>query len=90
MTKAEMAPLGVNGIKLESFIFDVFPKAEHMAVLSCQRAAEFSPVKNAPGSAEDSPDTARKHISALHRKVLAAAGVEVAGDADGLVEISPL
>jgi hypothetical protein len=32
------------------------------------RAEEFSPVKNAPGSASDSPDTARAHLMALHSR----------------------
>ena len=43
-----------NGIKLESFIIDVFEAAERMAVLEVQRQHEFSPVKNKPGSAADS------------------------------------
>ena len=89
MDKAAMAAAfgGVpNGIKLESFIFDVFPAAQRMAALEVERAAEFSPVKNAPGSAEDSPDTARALLSALHRGWLAAAGARVEGD--GLVEVS--
>ena len=76
-----------NGIKLESFIFDVFPAAKAMAVLEIDRAAEFSPVKNAPGSAEDSPDTARALLSALHRQWVAAAGGRVEGE--GVVEVSP-
>ena len=75
-----------NGIKLESFIFDVFPAARSMAVLEINRAAEFSPVKNAPGSAEDSPDTARAISSALHRGWLSSAGAKVVGE--GLVEVS--
>jgi UDP-N-acetylglucosamine/UDP-N-acetylgalactosamine diphosphorylase len=75
-----------NGIKLESFIFDVFPAAKSMAVLEIDRAAEFSPVKNAPGSAEDSPDTARAIVGALHRKWLLAAGAAVEGE--GIVEVS--
>jgi UDP-N-acetylglucosamine pyrophosphorylase len=75
-----------NGIKLESFIFDVFPAAKKMAVLEIDRSEEFSPVKNAPGSAEDSPDTARAIVGALHRKWLLAAGAEVEGA--GQVEVS--
>jgi UDP-N-acetylglucosamine/UDP-N-acetylgalactosamine diphosphorylase len=39
---------GYTGLKLESFIFDVFPAATAMAVLEVPRDAEFSPVKNAP------------------------------------------
>jgi UDP-N-acetylglucosamine/UDP-N-acetylgalactosamine diphosphorylase len=88
MTKAELAGLGNTGIKLESFIFDIFPAARRMAVLEIAREEEFSPVKNAPGSSEDSPDTARALIEALHRGWLVKAGAAVAGD--GVVEVSPL
>ena len=76
-----------NGIKLESFIFDVFPAAESMAVMEIDRAAEFSPVKNAPGSAEDSPDTARALMAALHAGWVTAAGARIEGE--GMVEVSP-
>jgi UDP-N-acetylglucosamine/UDP-N-acetylgalactosamine diphosphorylase len=92
-----------NGVKLESFIFDVFPAAERLVALEILREEEFSPVKNAPGAAEDSPDTARALVSALHRRWLAAAGAEfepasapaaaataAAAAAGGLVEVSPL
>jgi UDP-N-acetylglucosamine/UDP-N-acetylgalactosamine diphosphorylase len=84
-----------NGIKLESFIFDVFPAAERLVALEILREEEFSPVKNAPGSSEDSPDTARALVSALHRRWLAAAGATIeeaagAGTGAALVEISPL
>jgi len=93
MSKAEQAAVlghaGNNGIKLESFIFDVFPRSKHMAVLQVPREAEFSPVKNAPGSADDSPDTARALVSALHGKWLASAGVSDAASF-ALVEVSPL
>jgi UDP-N-acetylglucosamine/UDP-N-acetylgalactosamine diphosphorylase len=77
-----------NGIKLESFIFDVFEAAERMVLLEVSREDEFSPVKNAPGSASDSPDTARALLSEEGRRWLEAAGVTVEGD--GLLEISPL
>ena len=93
-TKAEMAELGVNGIKLESFIFDVFPASKSMAVLEIVREEEFSPLKNAPGSKEDSPDTARALISALHRAWLSANGAVLPpAPADpwaDAVEVSPL
>lgn len=51
-----------------------------------ERSAEFAPVKNAPGSAEDSPDTARALTLALHQKWVQAAG----GSPQGPLEISPL
>ncbi|KAJ1917528.1 UDP-N-acetylglucosamine pyrophosphorylase [Mycoemilia scoparia] len=51
-----------NGIKLERFVFDVFPYVDRMAVLEVERADDFSPLKNAPGSATDCPETSRKHL----------------------------
>ena len=48
-----------NGIKMELFIFDTFPFTERFAALEIDRLEEFAPVKNAPGSTSDSPDTAR-------------------------------
>ena len=57
-----------QGVKLELFIFDTFPLAENVALLEVRRDEEFAPVKNAPGSAADSPDTARAAILALHQR----------------------
>ena len=48
-----------NGIKMELFIFDTFPFAEKFAALEIDRLQEFAPVKNAPGSASDTPESAR-------------------------------
>lgn len=81
-------PESNNGIKLEAFIFDVFPMSSRMAILQASRDEEFAPVKNAPGEATDSPDTAREMVNALSRKWIKAAGGEVSEE--GLVEISPL
>merc|ERR1719163_2684395 len=75
-----------NGIKLESFIFDVFPLSSQMAILETLREEEFAPVKNAPGAATDSPDTARAMVSALSRRWVTDAGGTVVGDA--LLEVS--
>ena len=95
LTKAELAARhastgGNSGIKLESFIFDVFPSSDAMAVLQITREAEFSPVKNAPCAPDDSPDTARALISTLHAGWLAAAGATVEDQQGALVEVSPL
>lgn len=57
-----------QGIKLELFIFDTFSWAQRVALLEVKREEEFAPVKNAPGSENDSPDTARKAILSLHTK----------------------
>lgn len=52
-SKSTVKPEANNGIKLESFIFDIFPLSERMAVLESEREQEFAPVKNAPGSPSD-------------------------------------
>ena len=56
------------------------------------READFSPVKNAEG--EDSPATARAHLSAQYAGWLEAAGTKIPRKADGsldcTIEISPL
>ena len=85
-----MAPAAPNAVKLESFIFDVFAQARSVAVVVVDRASEFAPVKNAPGSSSDSPDTARALYSQLSRRRLLAAGATVSGDEGALVEVSPL
>merc|ERR1719277_1293848 len=79
-----------NGIKLEAFVFDVFPMSSRMAILETKREEEFAPVKNAPGSATDSPDTARGMVSALARRWVLAAGGKVEGEESAVLEISPL
>ncbi|KKI91046.1 hypothetical protein WQ54_16965 [Bacillus sp. SA1-12] len=56
----EIKPTEPNGYKLEQFYFDLFPKAESIAVLQVPREKEFAPVKNKTG--EDSPETARAMI----------------------------
>ena len=78
----------VPGVKLELFIFDTFPMAQHTALLEVQRDEEFAPVKNAPGSAADSPDTARAAILGLHQRWVEAEGGHVE-EGEG-VEVSPL
>ena len=84
-----------TGIKLESFIFDIFSKSERLVVFEVERADEFSPVKNATGSSSDSPDTARAIISSLHKSWLQNAGVSFESPTthstdEPLCEISPL
>ena len=78
-------------MKLESFIFDVFPLSSSMAIYQVERMHEFAPVKNAPGSASDSPDTARAMISAVAKIWLEEAGASLTGDLQSeKCEISPL
>ncbi|GIM03887.1 hypothetical protein Vretimale_8562 [Volvox reticuliferus] len=79
----------VPGIKLELFIFDIFPLAgDKTALVQVDRREDFAPVKNAPGSAVDSPNTARSALLSLHASWVRAAGGEVTCD-EG-VEVSPL
>lgn len=90
-TKTTVKPTSNNGIKLESFIFDVFPLSTAMAVLDVARADEFAPVKNPPGSATDSPDTARALFSGVAKDWLTKAGGKLTGDLESdMCEVSPL
>jgi len=81
-----------NGYKFERFVFDALPEAENPIILETERAGEFSPVKNKKG--EDSPDTARQHISNYFGSWLEGAGIEIRrdnkGNVKGNIEISPL
>lgn len=95
-------PTTNSGIKLEAFIFDVFPLSSRMAVLSVPRETEFAPVKNPPGAAVDSPDTARAMLHAESTAWLVATAQRVLSAQDARVfetetlararaiEISPL
>ena len=94
-----VVPAAVNGIKLELFVFDVFPAAQRWVVLEVRREDEFAPVKNEPGAdSVDSPDTARALMGAQARRWLEAAGaVVIDGEGEGegegelgCVEVSPL
>ncbi|EER01219.1 UDP-N-acteylglucosamine pyrophosphorylase, putative [Perkinsus marinus ATCC 50983] len=58
-------PTKNNGVKLEAFIFDAFEMADRSVVFECSRSDEFTPIKNPFGADQDSPDTARKAISAM-------------------------
>lgn len=70
-----------SGIKLEAFIFDVFPLSTRMAVLSVARETEFAPVKNAPGSANDTPESARAMMHAEAKAWLTQAAKSLGDDA---------
>lgn len=88
--KETVTPTENNGIKLETFIFDVFPLSTNMAILEVERDDEFAPVKNAPGSQTDSPDTAREKLSNLAKKWLRDAGATLHEKEEGkMCEIAP-
>ena len=85
---AAVKPSTPNGMKLEMFVFDVFPHTERFAVLEVARADEFSPLKNAPGTGADDRETSRRDLLAQHGRFLEAAGAAVK---DGVeIELSPL
>ena len=82
-----------NGIKLEQFVFDVFPmlELEKFASMEARREDEFSPLKNAKGTGEDDPDTSKKDIMVQGAKWVQAAGATVESEGPDLeVEVSPL
>ena len=58
----------MQGIKLESFIFDPLPLADNLVLMEVDRSAHFAPVKNANGAANDTPKAARDAVLALHRR----------------------
>ena len=87
-TGSLVKPSKPNGLKLELFVFDVFPYTSRFAVLEVDRKEDFSPLKNAPGTGVDDPETSRRDLLARQRHFLEAAGATVA---DGVeIEISPL
>lgn len=86
-------PEKANGIKLEQFVFDVFPflPMEKFACLEVERKSEFSPLKNARGTGEDDPDTSKKDIMTQGAEWLQAAGATVVSQGENTgVEVSPL
>ncbi len=68
-------PASPNGIKLETFIFDVFPHAR-LACLEVARECEFAPIKSADDpilskTMADSPKMAKAMITALSKQRIA-------------------
>ncbi|KAF7540784.1 hypothetical protein G7Z17_g12121 [Cylindrodendrum hubeiense] len=92
-TGETVKPEKPNGIKLEQFVFDVFPllSIDKFACMEVKREDEFSPLKNARGTGEDDPDTSKLDIMTQGKRWVEAAGAIVVGEkaAEG-VEISPL
>ena len=84
-----------NGIKLEQFVFDVFPmlKLKKFASMEVKREDEFSPLKNAKGTGEDDPDTSKKDILDQGKRWIDAVGGTVVSESvvnEAGVEVSPL
>lgn len=83
-------PTSPNGIKLEQFIFDIFPLVEmsKFGCLEVDRSEEFSPLKNSNDAKTDNPNTCRNDYLQLSTKwVKQNGGIIQDGD---LVEVSPL
>ncbi|WPH04846.1 UDP-N-acetylglucosamine pyrophosphorylase-like protein [Acrodontium crateriforme] len=92
-TGEQVKPEKPNGIKLEQFVFDCFPflPMEKFACQEVKREEEFSPLKNAPGSGQDCPETSRSDILQQGKRFLEAAGATVTSETeDAGVEVSPL
>ncbi|KAK8146076.1 UDP-N-acetylglucosamine pyrophosphorylase [Beauveria asiatica] len=89
-TGETVKPEKPNGIKLEQFVFDVFPllPLDKFACMEVQREDEFSPLKNAKGTGQDDEDTSRAAVMEQGERWAKAAGAIVV--ADGGVEVSPL
>lgn len=82
-----------NGIKLEQFVFDVFPmlELEKFACMEVRREDEFSPLKNARGTGEDDPDTSKRDIMAQGKRWVQAAGATIVDkEPEAGIEVSPL
>lgn len=89
-TGESIKPTEPNGIKLEQFIFDVFPSVEleKFGCFEVERAEEFSPLKNAVSAPLDNANTCRKHYLELGTKwIRENGGIVAEGD---LVEVSGL
>jgi UDP-N-acetylglucosamine/UDP-N-acetylgalactosamine diphosphorylase len=87
-SKETVKPSKPNGMKLEQFVFDVFPFVKSFALLEAERKEEFSPLKNAPGTGSDDPETSRRDLLEEQKKWLINAGAEIEEGVE--VELSPL
>lgn len=92
-TGETIKPEKSNGIKLEQFVFDVFPLTplEKFACIEVRREDEFSPLKNARGTGEDDPDTSKRDIMQQgQRWIEQAGGIIITEGENSGVEVSPL
>jgi UDP-N-acetylglucosamine/UDP-N-acetylgalactosamine diphosphorylase len=72
-----ITPTEPNAIKFERFIFDILPHAKNALVVEVDPKDAFAPVKNQPGSATDTPETAQRAMMEQCRRWLRQAGVSV-------------
>ncbi len=85
-TGEAVEPMGVNAVKLETFVFDALPMCERSVVYETSREEEFAPIKNAdePGRVvPDSPASSKAIQVARAGRWLAAAGVDLPMGAGG-------
>ncbi|CBK21975.2 uncharacterized protein [Blastocystis hominis] len=88
--KTTVKPKEPNGVKMESFIFDVFPMSEKMGCLLVPRS-EFTPVKNGNDAKFDCPDSARKIMEDTFAQWLQARHCQLQGTLDShALEVSGL
>ncbi|MEW5767143.1 MAG: UDPGP type 1 family protein [bacterium] len=85
-------PTAPNGIKFETFIFDMLPQAGKASAIEVVREEEYLPLKNKEG--ENSPTTVTRGLINLYALWLEAAEIKVPrddqGEVAGVVEISPI
>ena len=81
-------PKKENAIKFERFIFDLLPSANNAVVVEVDPPNHYAPLKNAPGSASDSPEHVQQALSVMYTAWLTQAGAVVQKDVP--IEISPL
>jgi len=81
-----------NGIKFETFVFDLLLDVQKSLTLEVERKREFSAVKNKQGS--DTPESAQKDLLWNYADWIVSAGLDLEQDAQGnpklTFEISPL
>ncbi|KAM4719262.1 UDP-N-acetylhexosamine pyrophosphorylase-like protein 1 isoform 2-T2 [Anableps anableps] len=85
----QVKPTKPNGIKMEKFVFDVFPFSRNFVVFEVLREEEFSPLKNSDGAAADTPTTARNSLLAQHCRWAAAAGAALLDERGNSIQIPP-
>jgi len=79
------APVEVEGVKFETFVFDALAQSATSVTLEVDRRAEFSPVKNKDGA--DSADSCRADLGHVCREMAERAGVPFP---EAGLEIDPL